>query len=97
MHAYRVACEAISNALRHADPQRIDVTLEQRAGALLLAVADDGRGIAEPAADSTGLESMRARAELLGGRLQISGERRAGTRVELEVPLRGYDGAGPFA
>jgi signal transduction histidine kinase len=93
VHAYRVACEAITNALRHADAARIDVTLDVRAGMLLLAVADDGRGLAAPAGDSTGLESMRARAELLGGHLRIHGERRAGTRVELEVPLRGGDGA----
>jgi hypothetical protein len=64
-------------------------------GARAGAVADDGRGIAEPAEESPGLESMRARAEQLGGRLQIHGERRAGMRVEIEVPLRGDDGAGP--
>jgi signal transduction histidine kinase len=88
VHAYRVACEAITNALRHAEPQRIDVALEVRDGALLLAVADDGRGLAAASEDSTGLESMRARAELLGGKLRIRGHRRAGTRVELEIPLR---------
>jgi signal transduction histidine kinase len=56
-------------------------------------VADDGRGISGPAEGSTGLESMRARAELLGGRLHVHSDRRDGTRVELQVPLRGYDGA----
>ena len=89
VHAYRVACEAISNALRHAEPGRIDVSLDVDAAALLVVVADDGRGIADAGGGSTGLESMRARAELLGGRLRIISERRAGTRVELEVPLRG--------
>jgi signal transduction histidine kinase len=64
-------------------------TLEVRDGALLPAVADDGRGLAAASEDSTGLESMRARAELLGGKLRIRGERRAGTSVELEIPLRG--------
>jgi signal transduction histidine kinase len=94
VHAYRVACEAITNALRHAEPGRIDVSLHVRASTLLLTVADDGRGLAEPAGDgATGLESMRARAEMLGGHLRIHGERRAGTRVELEIPLRGGDGA----
>jgi signal transduction histidine kinase len=92
VHAYRVACEAISNALRHAEPDRIDVTLVARRHELAVLVEDDGRGIPEPDANSTGLESMRARAQALGGRLLLDSRPRVGTRVELEVPLRGSAG-----
>jgi signal transduction histidine kinase len=88
VHAYRVACEAISNALRHAEPEHIDVTLEARRGALALHVSDDGRGMSEHDDESTGLESMRARAQALGGRLVLDSRPRTGTRVQLEVPLR---------
>jgi signal transduction histidine kinase len=88
VHAYRVACEAISNALRHAEPQHIDVTLRQHRSMLGILVEDDGRGMADAVAESTGLESMRARAQALGGRLLLDSRPRVGTRVELEVPLR---------
>jgi signal transduction histidine kinase len=89
VHAYRVACGAISNSLRHAEPQRIDVRLQSRGGALTVLVEDDGLGMTEPDGDSTGLESMRARAQALGGRLLLDSRPRGGTRVRLEVPLRG--------
>jgi signal transduction histidine kinase len=88
VHAYRVACEAMSNALRHAEPDHIDVTLQARRHELALLVQDDGRGMAGANGESTGLESMRARAHALGGRLLFDSRPRAGTRVELEVPLR---------
>ena len=91
VHAYRVACEAVSNALRHAEPQHIAITLQSRRGMLELDVEDDGIGMEMRSgdADSTGLESMRARAQALGGRLVLESGPRAGTRVQLEVPLRG--------
>jgi signal transduction histidine kinase len=89
VHAYRVACEAISNALRHAEPDHIAVTLRAGRGILALDVEDDGLGMPPPGGrDSTGLESMRARAQALGGRLVLDSRPRAGTRVQLEVPLR---------
>jgi len=87
VHAFRVACEAINNAIRHAEASRVDVVVESRGHTLLLAVSDDGRGISE-IEGSTGLESMRARAELLGAQLRIDGNAPRGTRVELELPLR---------
>lgn len=88
VHAFRVASEAVSNALRHAEPQRIAVSLETRNGQLVVAVVDDGRGMPQEEVASTGLESMRARAQTLGGRLTIGTGPSGGTKVELEVPLR---------
>jgi two-component system sensor histidine kinase UhpB len=85
VHAYRVACEAINNAIRHAQATHIDVVLEDRARTLLVAVRDDGRGI-DDALPSTGLESMESRAQQLGAKLRITGGDRDGTSVELELP-----------
>jgi two-component system sensor histidine kinase UhpB len=82
-----VACEAINNAIRHAKAGRVEVLIEARGHTLVIAVSDDGRGIPE-AGGSTGFESMRARAELLGAQLRIDGKAPRGTRVELELPLR---------
>ena len=49
-HVYRIGCEALTNALRHADATRIDVDVSARNGRLLLSVADDGRGLPARAA-----------------------------------------------
>ena len=87
VHAYRVACEAINNAIRHAEAAHIDVLVEGRPRTVMLAVTDDGRGIADAEA-STGFESMKARADQLGARLRIAGGAERGTVVELELPLR---------
>ena len=86
---FRIAQEALQNALRHADAEHIDVRLEDGGGALVLSVADDGRGF-----DMTdgavrgrrlGLTSMEERAAELGGTLAIDSTRGQGTRVRLEV------------
>jgi signal transduction histidine kinase len=95
VHAYRVACEALSNAVRHAQATRIEVRLTADGPRLLLTIADDGRGWPTPnGASGTGLNSMQARARILGGRLRVDADARgAGTRVELEVPLDGRGGS----
>ena len=56
------------------------------AGRVRLAVSDDGRGFEEPGGGH-GLEGMRERARLLGGRLRVSSAPGRGTRVTLSVPL----------
>jgi signal transduction histidine kinase len=87
---FRIAQEALSNAVRHAAPTRVEVTLAARDGRLVLTVADDGSGFdpAERALRSRrlGLTSMEERAELVGGRLTIESAPSAGTTVRLEVP-----------
>jgi signal transduction histidine kinase len=87
---FRIAQEALQNALRHAGAERIEVRLEDGRGRLRLSVADDGRGF-DAAARAVrgrrlGLTSMEERAAELGGRLEISSQPGAGTRVSLEVP-----------
>jgi signal transduction histidine kinase len=91
VHAYRVACEAMVNAVRHARPTRVDVTLGVRDGRLELTVADDGDGLPArlPADASTGLRSMEARARTLGGTLDARPASGGGTRIELSAPLLG--------
>ena len=87
---FRIAQEALQNALRHADATRIEVVLEDGGGTLALVVADDGRGF-DPAAPDVrgrrlGLTSMQERAADLGGRLVVDTRPGAGTTVRLEVP-----------
>jgi signal transduction histidine kinase len=90
---YRVAQEALHNALRHARPSRVDVRLAGRNGSVVLEVADDGQGfdiaVADAASRRLGLASMRERARSAGGRLAVTSRPSAGTTVRLEVPTRG--------
>ncbi len=89
---FRVAQEALHNALRHADPKMIIVRLETCGDTVVLEVRDDGRGFDTTAESGAvrrlGLASMRERAERLGGTLVVSSEANAGTVVRIEVPLR---------
>jgi signal transduction histidine kinase len=87
---FRIAQEALQNALRHAEAERIEVRLEDGGGRLLLTVADDGRGF-DPDAPvlrgrRLGLTSMEERAAGLGGRLSVVSRPGEGTTVRLELP-----------
>jgi signal transduction histidine kinase len=83
----RIVQEALTNVVKHARAKRVTVTLQTRAGHLLLTVIDDGGGVAA-AIKSTGhgLANMRARAAKLGARLQIA-QGEPGVRVLLSLPL----------
>src|SRR5829696_8166816 len=87
---FRIAQEALQNALRHADADRIEVRLSDGGGRLALSVTDDGRGFDAAAPGlrgrRLGLTSMEERAAELGGRLAIDSRPGAGTTVRLEVP-----------
>lgn len=86
---YRIAQEALQNALRHAAASRVLIRLETFSGGVRLTVQDDGRGFTAegPAASRFGLVGMRERAHLLGGSFQVESSPGAGTRVTVEVPL----------
>lgn len=86
--AYRVAQEALMNAHRHALPTQIVVRLEQRGGALVLSIVDDGVGFDIGATTTAhhGLEIMRERAEHAAADLTIESQPGHGTRVTLTWP-----------
>jgi signal transduction histidine kinase len=86
--AYRIAQEAMTNAVRHAGASRCSVRfdLDEGAGLLRLEVIDDGRGIGEDRGVGVGLSSMRERAEELGGTCVVEPEPEGGTRVLAKLP-----------
>jgi signal transduction histidine kinase len=95
---FGIAQEAVANAGRHAGASRVVVTLRPVGDEVELRVSDDGHGfdgpgpLASTEAGHIGLASMRERADLIGGRLDIeTGER--GTKVVVRAPL----GRGPGA
>jgi signal transduction histidine kinase len=93
--AYRIAAEAVTNAVRHAGATRVEVRLHRGEHDLVVEVADDGRGLEGAAvpetggADGTGLglASMHTRAEELGGALTVAGGPASGTCLRAELPL----------
>ena len=82
----RICQEAVSNALRHASPSCIRVSLALDPLCLRLAVSDDGRGIATRAPRGMGLDNMRQRLHALGGSLQIRRRRPRGTSIVAQLP-----------
>jgi signal transduction histidine kinase len=87
-HAFRIAGEALSNALRHADASAIEIEFTRPPGLLRVCVRDDGRGIPEQARPgATGLLAMENRAATIGARLSVSSAEGTGTLIELDIPL----------
>jgi signal transduction histidine kinase len=86
----KVAREALSNASRHADANRVSVELRAEGGQVRLEIGDDGRGFdpdAPRSAEHRGLANMRRRAEQLHGRLEVASGAGLGTRIIVLLPL----------
>jgi signal transduction histidine kinase len=83
--AYFVACEALTNAVKHAEASRASIAAKRENGDLVIEVADDGRGGAELSAGS-GLRGLSDRVEARGGRLVVESAAGSGTRVRGEIP-----------
>ena len=84
--AYRIATEAMTNAVRHADAGAIDVLLRATPDALEVRIEDDGRGIGPDVSPGVGLASMRERAAELGGWCDVEASAR-GTLVRAHLPV----------
>jgi signal transduction histidine kinase len=86
--AYRIAAEALTNAVRHSGAASVTVRLERQNGQLRLTVQDDGCGCpAVPSGTGFGITSMRDRARELGGTFTLAaGSGGYGTRVEAVLP-----------
>ena len=89
---YRIACEALRNAFRHALAKRIKVEIHYEQRNLRLRVRDDGKGIDPKVLDAGGrtehhgLPGMHERANLAGGKLAVWSEPGSGTEIELTIP-----------
>jgi two-component system NarL family sensor kinase len=86
---YRIAQEALTNAVRHAAAHTIKVRLTAQPGEVRLSIDDDGQGFDSSliAKDHYGLVGLNERAHLLGGSLSLQTSAGEGTRVEVTVPL----------
>lgn len=89
---YRIAQEAIRNAVKYASADSIEIVLEHKKNTLILTVRDDGKGFDtthESARSGLGLSSMHERALLAGGSWQIQSKPGKGTTVSAIVPMGG--------
>jgi PAS domain S-box-containing protein len=87
---YRIAQEALHNAVKHAQPRSVAVSLEYEEGEVVLEIRDDGQGFDTGGSfpGHLGLHSMRERAERVGGTLEVESRIAEGTRVRVRVPAR---------
>jgi len=85
----RIIQEALTNARRHSRAEKISVSLRMDGDDLLAEVADDGLGFGPETPPGVGISSMRERAALSGGELEIESQIDQGTNVRLRVPLAG--------
>jgi signal transduction histidine kinase len=83
---YYVVSEALANAAKHSEASRVDVTLAQRDGHLLVSVRDDGVGGAD-ARRGSGLVGLADRVEALGGSIRVSSRPGDGTEVSADLPI----------
>jgi signal transduction histidine kinase len=84
---YRIAQEALANALKHAEAQTVEIAVAEIEGEVGVRVRDDGRGYAAKAsATGYGLVGMQERVDLLDGRLRIQSGPGEGTTIEARVP-----------
>ena len=88
MHLYRIAQEAVSNAIRHGKAKRIGINLTERSGTIVLAVEDDGLGLPENWDKRNGLGTriMAHRATMMGGAISIEPNPTGGTLVKCSFP-----------
>jgi PAS domain S-box-containing protein len=85
---YRIAQEAVQNALKHAGAKNILLSLARLKNTVVLTIKDDGAGLPRLHPKSgMGLNNMRTRAKLAGGRLEIRRRPPGGTAVTCELPL----------
>ena len=82
---FRIAQEAMNNAVKHAQCTSIEVACQVHAPVALITVSDDGRGLQKARSDSHGLKIMRERARLIGADLRIEDNPTGGLTVEVRV------------
>ena len=87
--AYRIIQEALTNTLRHAHASEARVRIKYSPGSIALAVADNGVGASENGSTSSGhgLDGMRERVALFGGKLNAGPNPGRGYLVQAELPL----------
>jgi PAS domain S-box-containing protein len=87
LNLYRIAQEAVNNAVKHARPSQITISLRRTRSALSLEITDDGEGVSKKSVGKgMGLQIMQHRANVIGGRLTVEPRAGGGTTVKCTLP-----------
>ncbi|MEJ2478055.1 MAG: ATP-binding protein, partial [Desulfobacterales bacterium] len=87
---FRIVQEALTNVMRHALATKVEISLQEKEGKLLLEVVENGRGITRAAisdSKSFGLIGIKERVYSLGGKVDIVGTPNEGTRLMVRMPI----------
>jgi two-component system CheB/CheR fusion protein len=92
LHLYRITQEAVRNAIRHGNPDNIEIDFNSSADKVELVIKDDGIGIPEnfKEIEGMGIRSMKYRANMVGGKLDIHPNGKKGTIVTCIIPIKNY-------
>jgi PAS domain S-box-containing protein len=92
-HLYRIAQEAVNNAIRHGNSQNIIIRLSGKNGTGVLSIQDDGEGFAKQPVNppGVGLNIMNYRADMVGGSLKVQPNQDRGITVTCTFPIRGVE------
>jgi two-component system, chemotaxis family, CheB/CheR fusion protein len=89
LHLYRIAQEAVTNAMKHSGARNMLISLDRSATHTCVSVADDGKGfIVKKRGKGLGLHMMRYRANALGGELKIERRRTRGMEITCVIPTK---------
>ncbi|HVF70494.1 MAG TPA: PAS domain S-box protein [Chthoniobacterales bacterium] len=89
LHLYRVAQEAVNNALKHSEAKNILISLDRNTQNICVSVQDDGKGFVQRRrSKGLGLHMMRYRANALGGELKIERRRSGGMEITCVIPIK---------
>ena len=91
MHLYRIAQEALNNALRHSHATEVSISLSSAGNELRMEISDNGQGFAEPRPTprGMGLKTMEYRARLIGGKIHFQNCPAGGVLITLAIPRDG--------
>ena len=92
-HLYRIAQEAVHNAIRHGKSRNIEVGLSRKNGTGTLTIRDDGEGFQKQEATQpgVGLSIMNYRADMVGGSLKVQPNEDRGVTVTCMFPIRSFE------
>lgn len=89
---YRIVQEVVSNMIKHAGANRIDLSIDRTEQSITLSIKDNGRGMDQSDLDHSkglGWKNINARVHLLDGKISIRSEKLSGTQIEITLPGHG--------
>jgi signal transduction histidine kinase len=86
---YRIVQEAVNNTVKHSHASQIVISLDIKAGNLMIEIDDNGQGLSDDFQENlgSGLRIMRHRASMIGAELSINFAKEKGSRVTIQLPL----------